>query len=102
MGRILFTYIVPFLAPIVTYALWVWYRTRYVAEHGGEAPQFEKGPWPMLLFAGAVLALAVLGVSAMLQGNSPDEGVYVPPRVEGGKVIPGHIEPRAPAPQKTP
>lgn len=99
MVRILFTYIVPFLAPVLTYAAWVWYRTRYVQTHGGEAPKFEKGPWPMLLFAGAVLTLVVLGVSAMLQGNSPDEGVYVPPRVENGKVVPGHIEPhKKPAP----
>jgi hypothetical protein len=97
--RILFTYIVPFLAPILTYAVWVWYRTRYVAAHGGEAPKFEKGPWPMLLFAGAVLTLITLGISAMLQGNSPDEGRYIEPRVENGQVIPGHIEPRKkPAP----
>ncbi len=94
MIRILFTYVVPFLLPIVTYALWVWYRTRYVAAHGGEAPEFEKGPWPLLLFAGAVLALIVLGFTAFLDSNSPEEGDYVPPRVEDGKIIPGHIQPR--------
>src|SRR5690349_5288417 len=71
VSRILFTYIAPFLLPILSYAGWVWYRTRYVAEHGGEAPQFEKGPWPLLLFVGAVLALGMLGISALLQGNSP-------------------------------
>lgn len=94
MSRILFTYVLPFLLPILSYAAWVWYRTRYVARHGGEAPQFEKGPWPLLLFAGAVLALGMLGLSAAFQGNSPDEGDYVPPRVENGQIIPGHIEPR--------
>ena len=94
MPRFLLTYIVPFLLPILTYAAWVWYRTRYVQKHGGEAPKFEKGPWPMLLFAGAVLTLVVLGVSATIQGNAPDEGRYVEPRVENGQVIPGHIEPR--------
>lgn len=97
MSRIIFTYVAPFLLPIATYAAWVWYRTRYVAKHGGEAPRFEQGPWPLLLFAGAVLALVVLGVSAVFQGNAPEEGVYVPPRVENGKVIPGHIAPK-PAP----
>jgi hypothetical protein len=85
---------VPFLLPVLTYAAWVWYRTRYVAQHGGEAPRFEKGPWPLLLFAGAVLALGALGISAAFQGNSPDEGVYVPPHVKDGRVIPGHIAPR--------
>ncbi len=99
MARFLFTYIVPVLLPVLTYAAWVWYRTRYVQKHGGEAPKFEEGPWPMLLFAGALLTLVMLGVSAMIQGNAPEEGIYVPPRVENGQVIPGHIEPRGnPAP----
>jgi hypothetical protein len=99
VGRILFTYIVPFLTPIGLYALWIWYRTRYAEKHGGEAPRFEQVPWPLLLFAGAVFALGVLGISAAMQGNDPSEGVYVAPRVEGGKVIPGHIEPhKKPAP----
>jgi hypothetical protein len=94
LGRIIISYVVPFFLPILTYAAWVWYRTNYVAKHGGEAPEFEKGPWPLLLFAGAVLALGMLGISAAFQGNDPDDGVYVPPRVENGRVIPGHIEPR--------
>ncbi len=94
MIRILFTYVVPFLLPIATYSVWVWWRTRYAAAHGGEAPAFEKGPWPMLLFAGAVLALVVLGFTAFLDSNSPDEGDYVPPRVVNGEIVPGHIAPR--------
>jgi hypothetical protein len=92
--RILFTYVVPFLLPIVTYSVWVWWRTRYADAHGGEAPAFEKGPWPLLLFAGAVFALIVLGVTAFLDSNSPDEGDYVPPRLVNGEIVPGHIEPR--------
>ena len=87
-------YIVPFLLPATRYAAWVWYRARYVAAHGGEAPRIEKGPWPLLLFAGAILALIVLGTSAILQGDAPGDGVYVPPHVENGRVIPGHLEPR--------
>lgn len=94
MFRILFTYIVPFLMPIAVYAAWVAYRARYADRHGGAAPQFEQGPWPLLLFAGALLALAVLGVSAVMQGNSPEEGEYVPPYVENGQIVPGHLEPK--------
>lgn len=95
MSRILLTYIVPFLLPIATYAAWIWYRTRYAATHGGEAPRFEQGPWPLMLFLGALLALGVLGVSAVVQGDDPASGVYVPPRVEDGRVVPGHIAPHA-------
>jgi hypothetical protein len=101
LGRIIFTYIIPFLMPAATYALWVWYRTRYAEKHGGEVPQLEKGPWPLLLFAGAVLALIVMGISAVLQGDDPASGVYVPPHVQDGKVIPGHMAPK-PAPPPAP
>jgi hypothetical protein len=95
MGRIIVTYIVPFLLPAVVYAIWVWYRTGYVARHGGEAPRLEKGPWPLLLFLGAVLAFAVLAVTALTRGGSPDD-LYVPPHLEDGKMVPGHLEPRKP------
>jgi hypothetical protein len=92
MSRIVFTYIVPFLLPATAYALWVWYRTRYVAQHGGEAPKLEQGPWPLLLFLGAVLALGVLGTTALTGGGDPNS-TYVPPHLEGGQLVPGHLEP---------
>jgi hypothetical protein len=91
MIRILATYVIPFLLPLAGYALWIWYRTRYAERHGGEAPKFEQGPWPLMLFLGAVLTLAILGVTAMRQGGSPD-ATYVPPRMENGQIIPGRLE----------
>ena len=98
MSRILLTYIVPFLMPAAVYAAWVWYRTRYAARHGGEAPKLEQGPWPMLMFAGAVLAFAVLASTALIRGGDPDEA-YIPPHLENGAMVPGHLEPRT-APKK--
>lgn len=93
MSRIVLTYIIPFLMPAAVYAAWVWYRTRYADRHGGEVPQLEQGPWPLLLFSGAVFAFVVLGATALLSGGSPDE-TYVPPYVENGKMVPGHLEPK--------
>lgn len=91
MVRIFFTYLIPFLLPLFVYLCWVWYRMRYAEKHGGEAPVLEKGPWPLLLFIGAVLALTVLGATALLRGGSPD-ATYVPPRLENGRVVPGQLE----------
>jgi len=93
MSRIVFSYIVPFLMPAAVYLAWVWYRTRYAEQHGGEAPKLEQGPWPLLLFIGAVFAFMVLGATALIRGGSPDD-TYVPPRLENGKLIPGHLEPK--------
>jgi hypothetical protein len=95
MARILFTEMMAFLLPTAIYAVWVWYRTRYAARHGGEAPRLEKGPWPLLFFLGALLVLAILGATALLGGGSADSH-YVPPRIEGGQVVPGHLEPKKP------
>ncbi|MEQ9448051.1 MAG: DUF6111 family protein [Rhodospirillaceae bacterium] len=95
MTRILLTYIVPFLLPIAVYAAWVWYRTAYAARHGGEAPKFEKGPWPLLLFLGALLALAVMGAVGLNRGG--DAGAaYEPARIEDGRIVPGRLESQEP------
>jgi hypothetical protein len=91
MIRVLFTYIVPFLLPIAVYALWVWYRTGYVAKHGGEAPRIEKGPWPLLLFAGALLTVVVMGAVAVTSGK-PAGSAYEPAHIEDGRIVPGNLE----------
>jgi hypothetical protein len=91
MVRILMTYVVPFLLPIGGYALWIWYRTRYAEKHGGEAPKFEKGPWPLMLFLGAVLTLASLGLTAMNRGGRPGY-TYIPATMQDGKLVPGRME----------
>jgi hypothetical protein len=49
-------------------------------------------PWLWLAGAGAVLLAVVLFVVTVHFGTS-EPGVYVPPRYEGGRVVPGHIEP---------
>ncbi len=95
MIRIVFFYLVPFLLPTMVYAAWLWYRARYVETHEGKTPGLEKGPWPLLLFLGAVLVLIMLGVTALLGGGAADSH-YVPPHLEDGKMIPGRMEPRKP------
>ena len=97
MARILLTYVVPFLLPMAAYAAWVWYRAGYVAEHGGAAPRIERGPWPLLLFLGAVCAFGVLSATAFMRGGPADQD-YVPPHVVNGEVIPGHLEPKTAKP----
>jgi hypothetical protein len=50
-------------------------------------------PWVWLAAAGTVLLVIVLFVVNVHFG-SPEQGVYIPPRVENGQLIPGHIEPK--------
>ena len=91
MVRIFFTYLLPFLLPLTVYLLWVWYRVSYVRKHGGEAPDIEKGPWPLMLLLGALLTMGLLAATALMRGADPD-ATYTPPRFEDGRVIPGQLE----------
>jgi hypothetical protein len=91
MVRIVFTYIIPFLLPSAVYFVWGWYRTRYVAEHAGQAPGLERGPWAMLIFLGAVLTFASLAATALLQGSEAGS-VYTPSHLENGQVVPGRMD----------
>lgn len=100
MARIVLTYLIPFLMPMAVYLAWTWYRERYVATHSGESPRIERGPWPLLVFLGAVSAVVVLGATAFMRGGPADQR-YVPPHVVDGEVVPGHMEPKALEP-KTP
>jgi len=97
MARVVLTYIIPFLLPLAVYLAWSWYRGRYVAEHGGEAPRLEKGPWPLLMFLGAVLALATMALTTLTHESGPGSH-YTPAYVEDGKIVPGRTAPAEPSP----
>ncbi len=93
MLRIFISYIVPFLLPMAGYAAWIWYRGVHAERHGGEAPSFEQGPWPLMLFLGALLTLGILAFGALTTGGEPGD-IYVPPHPENGKMVPGQTKPR--------
>ncbi|MEN2978853.1 DUF6111 family protein [Tistrella bauzanensis] len=84
--RILLTYVLPFLAPFLLYGGWVLWADR-VRERRGVAPA-PPPPWVTAL---AVLALGgSLFVFGQAIGPRPDPGIYVPPHMEDGRIVPGH------------
>lgn len=90
MLRVFLTIVLPLLLPTALYLLWV---ITFGSEHGGKVVRWTAVPWIWLAGAGAVLLAMVLFVVTIHFG-SPQEGVYVPPRFEGGRIVPGHMEPR--------
>jgi len=84
MIRVALTILLPLIAPTAIYLLWL-----YAA---GRAGASAKLPWTWLIVGGlAAAALALLVVGIDTGGESP--GVYVPPHVEGGTVVPGQVVP---------
>ena len=94
MGRILFQYVLPILLPIAIYVAWLAAERRRVVRAGtGQPPRWQDAPWVWLVVAGVLLA-TVAAFAVALMGGDSIEGQYVPPRIENGRIIPGHVEPR--------
>ncbi len=89
MLRIALIDLLLFLLPFVLYAAWVWLSRRGSGRRGGI---FDDAPIHWLLIAGALLVIGALAYFISFSG-APPGGVYEPPKFEGGKIKPGHIEP---------
>jgi hypothetical protein len=90
MLRVFLTIVLPLVLPTALYLLWV---GTIGSVHEGGAMRWSAMPWVWLIGAGAVLLAIVLFVVTVHYG-SPQEGVYVPPRWQGDRIVPGHIEPK--------
>jgi hypothetical protein len=90
MLRVVLTIVLPLLLPTALYLLWV--ATLGSAREGGVIIRWTAVPWLWLAAAGAILLPIVLIVVTVHFGT-PQQGVYVPPRWQGDRIIPGHIEP---------
>ncbi len=83
MGRVLVTIIVPLVLPTALYLVWRLWLGRTVT---------VSSTWVWLLVAGLALSSLTL-IFLSVDFGAPREGVYVPPHVENGRVVPGNIEP---------
>ena len=96
MWRVLLEYVVPIVLPSLLYLAWLAYENRRVANGGeGTVRRWQEGPWAWLFAAGVAIAVAGTFVLALWR-SSGIEGHYVPPRVEDGRIVPGHMEPVPP------
>ena len=87
IGRLFFDLLL-FLSPFALYAVYLRLEKR-----DAEAPK-RAYPWTPLFAAG----LALVAVSFLYLGvteGAGQRGVYVPPHVENGRVVPGRVEPDA-------
>ena len=84
----LLKYAIPLLLPFVLYYLWMFIERRRKAAGGWEA---RDTPWLWLAMTGLVLLIVSLLATGLFVGEEPG-GTYVPPHVEGGKVVPGRVD----------
>lgn len=74
-----------FLLPFALYGV-------YWRLSGGKGGESRRHPWTTLFIVGLVLVIASFFLWAYEDGE-PREGTYVPPHVQDGRIVPGHVEP---------
>lgn len=93
MIRVFIEFLLPILAPTAIYFAWAaTERRRRARIEAGEPLRWQDAPWLWLAGLGVALA-AVVTFGLALSGGEPTTGVYVPPRLEDGRIVPGHVEP---------
>jgi hypothetical protein len=93
MSRALLQIVLPLVLPTLLYILWAVF-IRKPGQNNGDTNAFawvQQGPWLWLIAAGVVLMGIGLTATALLTGADPG-GVYVPARLEDGRVVPSRIE----------
>ncbi len=91
MIRILLSYVVPLLLPAALYILYVVVARRVQAGRGETAERLRRVPWLWLLAAGVALMGLSLVIFSLTSGGDSHRP-YVPPHVEDGRIVPGHLE----------
>lgn len=99
--RIFLQYFLPLLAPTVIYFLYMANRRKRAVAAGEDAPDWLSGPVYWYALAGLLLVVAsAFWLFAKDEGGA-GEKIYVPPRVEDGKVIDGGFrKPEKTAPEE--
>lgn len=91
MTRVFLTIVLPLLLPTALYVLWAMLTDRFRVADALET--WQRLPWVWLGLAGVVAAGVV--VVTMVESGDRLEGRYIPPHLENGEIVPGHVAPPA-------
>ena len=78
--------LVLFLLPFALYAAYL-----KLSKYDSENPAHPH-PWTILFVSGLVLVAASFVIWGVTEGSG-QQGVYVPPHLENGQVVPGRVDP---------
>jgi len=79
--------IILFLLPFFLYS--IYWR---VVLKSGKAKENLVYPWIALTATGLLLVIASFIIWAIVEGG-PTDGIYIPPHLEDGEVVPGQFQP---------
>ena len=88
MIKVFFQILLPLLFPLMFYYVFSILKQKVKGDE--EAMHMPSWPWLKLVIAGLVLMAVGLVVLNQNSGFEPG-GVYHPPSVQDGKIVPGHV-----------
>jgi len=74
-----------FAIPFALYAIYLYLR------HWRVSATVPETPWLWLIVSGLLLVIASFVYVGLTEGETT-QGVYVPPNVVNGKIVPGHVD----------
>ena len=84
MLRVLLHYLLPLILPFAAYFAYV------ALARGRVGPWLERTPWLILTASGVALLAASLVTWGLTSGD-PAGGIYLPPRLEDGRIVPPRV-----------
>ena len=89
MGLFLFRFW-PVLIPLIVYWLWLYKIGRKATINGQPILRFRDGPWYWMVIASLAIGIGCFIIwGSSIEGS---KGTYVPPHIENGVMVPGHVE----------
>ena len=82
----------PVFLPLIAYWLWLKYVGRKATINGQPVLRFRDGPWYWAVLTSLLIGLACF-VFLGAESIGGQKGVYTPPRLENGVVVPGSVAP---------
>ena len=79
------------LIPLAIYAGWLVHARKRARALGTAKPRASDAPWPIMILTGFAVLISGMIALGLFTGEEPG-GVYVPPYMENGKIIRGHVE----------
>ena len=89
--KLFLTKILPLLIPLAIYVGWLIYARKRARALGTAKPSARDAPWPIMLLTGLTVLITGMITLGLFTGEKPG-GIYVPPHMENGEIIRGHIE----------
>ena len=89
--KLLLTKILPLLVPIAIYVVWLIHARKKAKTLGQSKPRMREAPWLAMALTGVIILIISLIALGLFTGEKPG-GIYIPPHMENGEIIPGQIK----------